>query len=143
MLTKKVKIFDRLKSENDIEIVYKRGKVIISEDRKIKASYLSVVNSTSRVRVATTVSSKTGNSVWRNRLKRIIKESLTQEKVFLREIVSKNKSELSIIFSPYKINQVSLQQLFLKDIKPAVTDILIKINKATNWNREKNLRTFY
>jgi ribonuclease P protein component len=136
MLTKKVKIFDRLKSENDIETVYKRGKVIISEDRKIKASYLSVVNSTSLVRVATTVSSKTGNSVWRNRLKRIIRESLTQEKVFLREIVSKNKSELSIIFSPYKINQVSLQQLFLKDIKPAVTDILIKINKATNWNRE-------
>jgi len=135
-LTKKVKIFDRLKSENDIETVYKRGKVIISEDRKIKASYLSVDNSTSRVRVATTVSSKTGNSVWRNRLKRIIRESLTQEKVFLREIVSKNKSELSIIFSPYKINQVSLQQLFLKDIKPAVTDILIKINKATNWNRE-------
>jgi ribonuclease P protein component len=136
MLTKKVKIFDRLKSENDIETVYKRGKVIISEDRKIKASYLSVVKSTSLVRVATTVSSKTGNSVWRNRLKRIIRESLTQEKVFLREIVSKNKSELSIIFSPYKINQVSLQQLFLKDIKPAVTDILIKINKATNWNRE-------
>jgi len=135
-LTKKVKIFDRLKSENDIETVYKRGKVIISEDRKIKASYLSVVKSTSLVRVATTVSSKTGNSVWRNRLKRIIRESLTQEKVFLREIVSKNKSELSIIFSPYKINQVSLQQLFLKDIKPAVTDILIKINKATNWNRE-------
>ncbi|MCW8802958.1 MAG: ribonuclease P protein component [Ignavibacteriaceae bacterium] len=130
-MTKKVKIFDRLKSENDIEIVYNRGKVIISEDRKIKATYLSIDNGNSRTRIATTVSSKTGNSVWRNRLKRIIRESLTQEKVFLREIVSKNKSELSMIFSPYKINQVNLQQLFLKDIKPAVTDILININKAT------------
>jgi len=131
MLTKKVKIFDRLKSENDIERAYKRGKVIISEDRKIKACYLSVDNATSRARIATTVSSKTGNSVWRNRLKRIIRESLTQEKVFLKEIVFNNKLELSIIFSPYKINQISHQQLFLKDIKPAVTDILIKINKAT------------
>lgn len=131
MLTKKAKIFDRLKSENDIERVYKRGKVIISEDRKIKARYLSVDNPTSRARIATTVSSKTGSSVWRNRLKRIIRESLTQEKVFLKEIVFNNKLELLIIFSPYKINQTSHQQLFLKDIKPAVTDILIKINKAT------------
>jgi ribonuclease P protein component len=131
MLTKKVKIFDRLKSENDIEIVYKSGKVIISEDRKIKASYLSIYNKKSRARIATTVSSKTGNSVWRNRLKRIIRESLTQERVFLKEIVFNNKLELSIIFSSYNINQLSHQQLFLKDIKPAVTDILIKINKAT------------
>jgi ribonuclease P protein component len=129
---KKVKIFDRLKSESGIETVYKKGKVIMSGDRKIKASYLSVNKPANRARVAITASSKTGNSVWRNRLKRIIRESLAQEKVFLKEIVFKNKLELSIIFSPYKINQVNHKQLFLKDIKPAVMDILMKINKATN-----------
>ncbi len=109
MLTKKAKFFGRLKNENDIEIVYKKGKVIISDDRKIKACYLSIVNATSRAKITTAVSSKTGNSVWRNRLKRIIRESLTQEKLFLKEIVFNNKLELSIIFSPDKINQISHQ----------------------------------
>lgn len=130
-LIKEVKVFDRLKSENDIEAVYKKGNVIISADRKLKSSHLSSESVTNRIKIAVTVSSKTGSSVWRNRLKRIIRESLRQEKEFLKEIVSKSKSELSIIFSPYTINQVNLERLFLKDIKPAVTDILNKLSKTT------------
>ena len=130
-MTREVKIFDRLKSENDIEAVYKNGKVIISLDRKLKAIHLSSESLTHRLRFAVTVSSKTGNSVWRNRLKRIIREALRQEKVLLKERVLNEKSELSIIFSPYRINQVNLKRLFLKDIKPAVTDILNKLIKST------------
>jgi ribonuclease P protein component len=132
-LTKELKNFDRLKSENDIAAVYKKGKVIISLDKKLKASHISSERITHRIRVAITVSSKAGNSVWRNRLKRIIREAIRQEKVLLNEVVSSNKSEISIIFSPYRINQVSLKHIFLKDIKPAVTDILYKLSKkATN-----------
>jgi len=130
-LTREVKIFDRLKGENDIEAVYKNGKVIISLDRKLKAIHHSSESLTHRLRFAVTVSSKAGNSVWRNRLKRIIREALRQEKVLLKEIVLNEKSELSIIFSPYRINQVNLKRLFLKDIKPAVTDILNKLIKST------------
>jgi len=130
-LTKKVKIFDRLKSENDIEAVYKNGNVIISTDRKLKAIHLSSGSITNQIRIAVTVSSKAGNSVWRNRLKRIIRESLRLEKEILNEIVFKNKSGLSIIFSQYRINQVNHKRLFLKDIKPAVTDILDKLRKTT------------
>jgi len=130
-LTKKVKIFDRLKSENDIEAVYKNGNVIISTDRKLKAIHLSSGSITNQIRIAVTVSSKAGNSVWRNRLKRIIRESLRLEKEILNEIVFKNKSALSIIFSQYRINQVNHKRLFLKDIKPAVTDILDKLRKTT------------
>ena len=130
-MTKKVKIFDRLKSENDIEAVYKNGNVIISTDRKLKASHLSSESITNQIRIAVTVSSKAGNSVWRNRLKRIIRESLRLEKEILKEIVFKNKAVLSIIFSQYRINQVNHKRLFLKDIKPAVTDILNKLSKTT------------
>lgn len=130
MLTKEVKIFERLKIKNDINAVYKKGKVFISVDRKLKANHLSSESVTNRVRVAITISSKAGNSVWRNRLRRIIRESLRQEKKYLREIVNNNKQGLSIIFSPYRINQVNFEHLSLKDVKPAVTDILNKISRT-------------
>jgi len=133
-LKKEVKIFDRLKRANDIEAVYKNGNVIISTDRKLKASHLSSESITNQIRIAVTVSSKAGSSVWRNRLKRIIRESLRLEKDILKEIVFKKKSELSIIFSQYRINQVNQKRLFLKDIKPAVTDILNKLSKTTSRN---------
>ena len=132
MLTKEVKIFERLKIKNDINAVYKKGKVFISVDRKLKANHLFSESVTNRVRVAITISSKAGNSVWRNRLRRIIRESLRREKKYLREIVNNNKQGFSIIFSPYRINQVNFEHLSLKDVKPAVTDILNKISKTAS-----------
>jgi ribonuclease P protein component len=134
MLTKKVKIFDRLKSANDIEMVYKNGNVIISTDRKIKASYLYSEITTNRIKIAVTISSKTGSSVWRNRFKRVVREALRFEMDILKEIMLKKKSDLSIIFSQYRINQINHKQLFLKDIHPAVTDILNKLSKTTTRN---------
>ena len=130
-MIREVKNFDRLKSENEIAAVYKKGKVIISLDRKLKASHLSSERITHRIKFAITVSSKAGNSVWRNRFKRIIREALKQETDLLKEIVFNNESELSIIFSPYRINQSKLKHPLLRDIKPAVTDILCKLSKTT------------
>jgi ribonuclease P protein component len=137
-LIKKVKIFDRLKNKNDIELVYKKGYVIISADRKLKANYISIDSETKKVKTAVSVSSKVGNSVWRNRLKRLIRESLRQEELILKEILFKNKLELSIIFSPYRINKTNLANPILKEVKPAVTDILNKISKTSVRNLKGN-----
>ena len=131
MLTKKVKIFNRLKRKIDINAVYKMGRVIISTDRKLKVNHLYSNSETDQVKIAVSVSSKAGNSVWRNRFKRIVRESLRQEEKILKEIVFKNKLELSIIFSPYRINQTNNRRMFLEDIKPSVIDILNKISKTT------------
>lgn len=129
-MTKRVKIFDRLKGKSDIEAVYKKGKTIISVDRKLKAILLSSEGRINKIRVAIIVSSKAGNSVWRNRLKRIIRESIRQEIKFLKDQINIDKQELSIIFSPYRLNQGNYDKVFLKDIKPAVIDILNKITKT-------------
>lgn len=137
-MIKKIKIFDRLKNKNDIELVYKKGYVIISADRKLKANYISIDSETKKVKTAVSVSSKAGNSVWRNRLKRLIRESLRQEELILKEIVFKNKLELSIIFSPYRINKTNLANPILKEVKPAVTDILNKISKTSVRNLKGN-----
>lgn len=129
-MTKGVKIFERLKGKSDIDAVYKKGKTIISTDKKLKAFLLSSEGRINKIRVAITVSSKAGSSVWRNRFKRIIRESIRQEKEFLKDRININKQELSIIFSPHRLNQGNVDQVFLKDIKPAVTDILNKITKS-------------
>ena len=129
-MTKGVKIFERLKGKSDIDAVYKKGKTIISTDKKLKAFLLSSEGRINKIRVAITVSSKAGSSVWRNRFKRIIRESIRQEKEFLKDRININKQELSIIFSPFRLNQGNVDQVFLKDIKPAVTDILNKITKS-------------
>jgi ribonuclease P protein component len=128
-LTKKVKFFERIKGESNIDAVYKKGRTIFSTDKKLKANLLSSGCVTNKIKVAITVSSKAGNSVWRNRLKRIIRESIRQEKEFLKDQININKQELSIIFSPYRLNQENNNELFLRDIKPAVIDILNKITK--------------
>ncbi len=130
-MTKKVKIFDSLKSEKDIGQVYRKGKVIISTDRKIKANYLSAENLTNRIKFAITVSSKTGNSVWRNRFKRIVRESLRLEVASFKEINLKSSTDLLIVFSPYTINQTNNRRLFQKDIKPALSDILNKLRTTS------------
>lgn len=137
-MIKKIKIFDRLKNKNDIELVYKKGYVIISADRKLKANYISIDSETKKVKTAVSVSSKAGNSVWRNRLKRLIRESLRQEGLILKDTVFKNKLELSIIFSPYRINKTNLANPILKEVKPAVTDILNKISKTSVRNLKGN-----
>jgi ribonuclease P protein component len=131
MLTKEVKIFDSLKSEKDIGQVYRKGKVIISTDRKIKANYISAENLTNRIKFAITVSSKTGNSIWRNRFKRIVRESLRLELASLKEINFKGSTDLLIVFSPYTINQTNNRRLFQKDIKPALSDILNKLRTTS------------
>ena len=129
-MIKEIKIFERLKNKNEIESVYKNGSVIVSTDRKLKAYFLSTESKTNNVKFAVSVSSKTGNSVWRNRLKRIIRESLQQGEEILKERIFKSKLDLSIIFSPNQLNQNIYRYIFLKDIKPAVADILNRINKT-------------
>lgn len=118
--------------------MYKKGRVVISSDKKLKANYISLDSKTNKVKTAVSVSSKAGNSVWRNRFKRIIRESLRQEELVLKEIVLKNKLKLSIIFFPHRINKTNLGHPVLKEIKPAVTDILNNISKTVVKNLKEN-----
>jgi len=123
-------VFNRLINDRDFELVYKTGLVIISEDKKIKANYLfesKDINNT--VKIGLSVASKKGNSVWRNRLKRILRESLRMDRENLQNIIELKNANLLIIFSPYSINQTNSKKIFLKKIKPAIWNILKRIGK--------------
>jgi len=123
-------VFDRLINDRDFELVYKKGRVVISEDKKIKAKYLfenKDVNNT--VKIGLSVISKKGNSVWRNRIKRTLRESLRINREHLRNIIELKNADLLIIFSPYSINQTNSKKIFLNETNPAVLDILKRIGK--------------
>jgi len=123
-------VFDRLINDRDFELVYKTGRVVISEDKKIKAKYLfENKNINNTFKIGLSVISKKGNSVWRNRIKRILRESVRINREHVRNIIELKNADLLIIFSPYSINQTNSKKIFLKEIRPAVLDILKRIGK--------------
>ena len=128
---KKIRSVDRLKNDNDFELVYGKGITITSEDKKIKAKYLFIKkteNGSSKLGV--TVISQKGNSIWRNRLKRILREAVIKEETTLLNIADQKNSNLLVVFSPHLINQNNSKKIFLNDIKPAVLNILKSLIKT-------------
>ena len=121
-------ITEKIKNKNELEKIYKFGKTIFSSDRKLKANYLFTAQANQPiVNYTVAVSSKNGNSVWRNRFKRLVRESIEAEKFRISEIILIGDSNLSVIISPGAINQSNCEKIFLQDIKPSVLELLVKI----------------
>ncbi len=122
---------DRLKSRIDFEKLYTSGKVILSNDKKIRAVYLIEKGRDSgNIKIAPVVSSKAGNAVWRNRLKRLLRTSYRQKKENLYNLCLEKKIVLKIIFSPYHFNEKNKKLVMLYDIIPGVQDVLFKIERS-------------
>jgi ribonuclease P protein component len=121
---------ERLKSRTDFEKVYASGSVIFSNDRNIKAVYLIEEGSGSgKIKIATAVSGKAGNAVWRNRLKRLLKASYRLNKENLVNLCLQKKIVLKVIFSPYRFQESKNRVVMLKDIMPGIKDVLLKIER--------------
>ena len=120
---------ERIKSEKDFKQVYSVGKVIYSDDQKLKVSYFPEQNSEQAgIKIAAAVSKKAGNAVWRNRVKRLLRESYRLKKEILMANCTEKAICLKIIFSPNNLNQKRQKKLKLEDIMPAVVDLMNKIN---------------
>jgi ribonuclease P protein component len=116
---------EKIKSKTELEKIYSLGKIVFSRDKKIKANYIYTSrNIQPEFRYAVTISSKSGSSVWRNRFKRLIRESVRSENGLIKEIMFIQKSNLSIVFSPGRLKENTRKKIFLADIKPAITEIL-------------------
>ncbi len=122
---------ERIKSRTDFEKVYGSGWVIISEDKKIKAVYLLDKNAGSgNIKIAAVISSKAGNAVWRNRVKRLIRVSYRVNKENLFNLCLVKNFVLKIIFSPYRFNKKNNQLIVIDDIMPGIKDVLGKIERS-------------
>ena len=122
---------ERIKSRTDFENIYGSGRVIISNDKKMKAVYLIDKQSeTGNIKIAAVASSKAGNAVWRNHVKRLIRVSYRLNKENLFNLCLLKNLVLKIIFSPYRLNEKTSRLVMIDDLLPGVKDVLVKIERS-------------
>lgn len=121
---------ERVKKKKDFEKVYSSAKIIFSSDHIIKSLYIiDPENLFCGVKIATAVSKLSGNAVWRNRVKRLIKESYRLNKCKLIEKTKEKNIGLLVIFSPYGLSEDKKKKIYLSDICPGVIELIEKIKR--------------
>lgn len=122
---------ERIKSRKDFETIFSKGKTIFSSDKRIKAIYFLEKNDdTSGVKISATVSKKAGKAVWRNRVKRLIKEAYRLKKEEIEKTVYEKDFLLKIVFSLYTFTEKKNKKIYLSEVMPGMTEILIKLKKT-------------
>jgi len=121
---------EKLKRRNEIKKVISFGTTIFSADKKIKAIYFVEENQEkTAVKITPAVFKKLGCAVWRNRIKRLIRESYRLNKHELILKSTRKKKDLKIIFSPQNINEKTNKHVKLDEILPGMLDVINKIKE--------------
>ena len=119
---------ERIKSKKEFDLVYTAGEHLISPSQKLKALYIIDRNSDSAgVKTAYAVSRKAGNAVWRNRVKRLLREAFRLNKEQIVNECSNKMIKLLVVFSPYSINQRNYKKIHLNDVQKDVVDLMNQI----------------
>lgn len=122
---------ERIKSKKDFDLVYSNGEYLFSSSQKFKAVFLSQNDCVlGGIKAAFAVSKKTGTAVWRNRVKRLLRESFRRNKAELSAAVSQKNLKLLIVFAPNYINQKRNPKIYLKEVMPEIINLLNKIKTA-------------
>lgn len=119
---------ERIVGKKLFDTIYKNGLIFFSDDKKIKTIFLFEKNSEEPfVKISVAISKKAGSAVWRNRIKRLVRESYRLNKSVLVEFVNSEKLNLNIVFSTNYLNQKNNQKINLDEIMPDVVNVIDKI----------------
>ncbi len=117
---------ERIKSRKQLEILFANGKALYSKKSRFKTVlYLFKDSNESGVKVVFAVHKKAGNAVWRNRVKRLMREAYRQNKKILYGVPIDILLLLS--FSPSRINQRNFRKITLHDVLPDIVDLLEQV----------------
>jgi len=119
---------ERIKSKKEFDLVYSNGEFLFSSSHKFKAVLLIQRDcGVCGIKAAFAVSKKLGTAVWRNRVKRLLRESFRLNKLELCSAANLKNLNLIIVFSSNSINQKHDPKLSLKDVMPEIIELLNRI----------------
>jgi ribonuclease P protein component len=116
---------ERIKKKNEISRVFNSGKRIYTNSRKLKAIFCFGEVDSGTVKVVFAVHKKAGNAVWRNRVRRLLKESYRQNKNILLDVI--NERTVLLMLSPNSINKKKYPKITLMDVQEEIAELLNKI----------------
>lgn len=115
---------ERIKEKKIFDQLYKSGKTVLLKNNSLKIIYLSENSDKPCVKIAVGISRKVGNSVWRNRLKRLIRNAYRMNKLRLLDITKQKGMRLYILFSSVSLNQSTFPKLKYSEIESQVISLL-------------------
>lgn len=119
---------ERIKRKKDFSIVYSSGLTLYSESKKFKVVFLlEECEEKPEIKAAFGVYKKAGKAFWRNRVKRLMRESYRLNKLFLYSKCLKNNRSLLMVFSPNSINQKKNKKIGLNEVMPEIVELMKKI----------------
>ncbi len=119
---------ERIKEKKIFDQLFKSGKTILLKNNSLKIIYLTENSVDPCVKIAVGISKKAGNSVWRNRLKRLIRNAYRLNKLKLIELSKQKGIRIYILFSSLSLNQSSSGKLNYSDIEKGVISLLSDLN---------------
>ncbi|MCX8106631.1 MAG: ribonuclease P protein component [Ignavibacterium album] len=120
---------ERIKEKKNIQLLIQEGSSVFSSRNSLKAIYLIQDSDKPGVKIAVGISKKAGKAVWRNKLKRLIRNAYRLNKIpLIKSAQQKNKSVL-ILFTSLSYNEQNNKNLFYDEIVKEVKSLLEKIAK--------------
>jgi len=125
---------ERIKSRKQFEKTFIIGKKLSSINQLFRCSYLiedfkGDPQFESNIKVAFAINRKSGKAVWRNRVKRILREIYRLNKLPLKEILVQKKKSLSFIIFSYKLNESTHKKISLKNFEKDIVELFENIKK--------------
>lgn len=117
---------ERIKNKKEFQLVFTKGNTVLSNSRLLKAIFYIYSSDPVNAKVAFAVHKKSGNAVWRNRVKRLLRELYRNNKYIILDSL-KNKSIL-LVFSLNRISQKTHPKIYLNNLEKDVLNLLIKVS---------------